>query len=163
VSRPRQWIFGRNPRRTTIRIAVFALVSFALFRWVLLPVRTDGISMQPTYESGQLKLVNRLAYAWGRPQRGDVVAVRLAGERVVFIKRIVGLPGERVAIRGGVVYINDRPLAEPYVRYLRPWERDEVVVGPRHYFLIGDNRGMNAADHTFGQVNASRVVGKVLF
>jgi signal peptidase I len=163
VSRTGRLVFGRNPRRTAVRILVLAAAAFILFRWVLLPVRAQGISMRPTYESGQLKLVNRLAFTWGRPERGDIVAIRLAGERVVYIKRIVGLPGERLAIREGIVYIDDVPLPEPYVRFRRPWELAEVTVGPRHVFLIGDNRGMNAGDHDFGQVSASRIIGRVVF
>jgi signal peptidase I len=163
VPTTRRLIFGPNPRRTSVRILVLAAVAFAVFRWVLMPVRTEGISMRPTYESGKFTLVNRLAYRWKAPSRGDIVAVRLAGESVVYVKRIVGLPNERVAIRDGVVHIDDVPLQEPYVKFRRPWNRDEVVVGPRHYFLIGDNRGMNAGDHDFGQVNAARIVGEIVF
>jgi signal peptidase I len=163
VTRIRRLIFGPNPRRTALRILVLAAASGIVFGWVLMPVRTEGISMQPTYQSGRLKLVNRLSYRWGDPRRGDIVALRLAGERVVYIKRIVGLPGERLAIREGIVYINDVALDEPYVRFRRPWTREEVVIGPRHYFVIGDNRGMNARDHTFGQVDRARIAGKVVF
>jgi signal peptidase I len=156
-------IFGKNPRRTTIRIVVLAVVAFATFRWWLIPIRTEGISMQPTYESGRLNLVNRFAYASSTPSRGDVVAIRLAGPSVVYVKRVVGLPGEKVAIVDGTVRINGSPLNEPYVRYRRSWNLDEETLGPQEYFLIGDNRGMREGDHDFGRATIDRIVGKVVF
>jgi signal peptidase I len=156
-------IFGTNPRRTTVRVLVLIAISIVTFKWVLLPVRTDGISMEPTYASGRLNLVNRLAYFSSTPARGDVVAIRLAGLHVLYIKRVIGLPGERLAIVDGEVRIDGRPLLEPYVKHRRPWNLPEVQLGPAEYFVVGDNRGMNAADHTFGRVDAVRIVGRVVF
>jgi signal peptidase I len=159
----REILFGRNPRRTTVRVLLLLFASIGIFHWVLIPVRTDGISMEPTYESGRINLVNRLAYLSGSPARGDVVAIRLAGLHVLYIKRIIGLPGERVSFSSGEARIDGVPLTEPYVHYRRPWELPEVQLGPAEYFVVGDNRGMNAADHTFGRVDAVRIVGRVVF
>lgn len=142
---------------------VLATISFATFRWVLVPIRTEGISMLPTYQSGSLKFVNRLAYMSTTPERGDIVAIRLAGPHVVYVKRVIGLPGETVAFVDGQVQIDGTLLQEPYVRNRRPWNVDGVTLGPREYFVVGDNRGMNAADHDFGRVDAGRIAGKVLF
>jgi len=159
----REILFGRNPRRTTVRVLLLIFASIGIFRWVLIPVRTDGISMEPTYESGRINLVNRLAYLSSSPARGDVVAIRLAGLHVLYIKRIIALPGERVSFNSGEVRIDGVPLTETYVHYRRPWEVPEVQLGPAEYFVVGDNRGMNAADHTFGRVDAVRIVGRVVF
>jgi signal peptidase I len=79
------------------------------------------------------------------------------------VKRIVGLPGERIAIVQGQVRVNDEPLVESYVHKRRPWDIGEVTLSPREYFVIGDNRGMSAGDHDFGRVDLSRIVGKVVF
>jgi signal peptidase I len=156
-------LFGRNPRRTTVRILVLAAISFSLFRWVLIPVRTDGVSMMPTYESGSLRLVNKLSFRGGkRPDRGDIVAIKLAGPHVLYVKRIVGLPGERIAVAGGLVQVNGHPLLEPYVQRRKPWDYNEVTLGPREYFVIGDNRSA-VSRGDFGRVDASRIVGKLLF
>jgi signal peptidase I len=163
VSSIRRLIFGANPRRTFVRIAVLAVISLGVFRWVLLPVRAEGISMEPTYQSGSFRLVNRLAFSTRPPARGDVVAIRLAGRRVVYVKRIVGLPGERLGIVEGVVHIDDRPLDEPYVRHRRAWDLDEVTIGADEYFVVGDNRGMTMRDHALGRVDAARIVGRVVF
>lgn len=163
MSLSRRILFGRHPRRTTIRIALLALLSFATFGWLLTPVRVRGISMEPTYRDGRLNLVNRVVYQLRPPARGDVVAIRLAGPHVLYVKRIVALPTERVAIVEGVVHINGTPLAEPYVARRQPWNYGEVTVGTREYFVIGDNRGMRAGDHDFGRVDSRRILGRLLF
>jgi signal peptidase I len=119
--------------------------------------------MEPTYASGQINLINRLAYRSSSPSRGDIIAIRLAGLHVLYIKRIIALPGERVGIASGNVHINGVPLDEPYVRNRRAWDVAEVQLGPAEYFVVGDNRGMSAADHTFGRIDAYRIVGRVVF
>ncbi len=159
----RRLLFGADPRRTAVRVLVLVTISFVTFKWVLLPVRAEGISMQPTYESGTIHLVNRLSFVTSPPQRGDIVAIRLAGTRVVYIKRIIGLPGERLDIVQGQVRINGAPLDEPYVQNRRPWDFAEVTMEPGEYFVIGDNRGMNLRDHTLGRVHMPRIIGRVVY
>ena len=156
-------LFGAHPGRTAARVLVLVALAIATFTWILVPVRAEGISMLPTYRSGSLKFVSRIAFMRREPRRAEIVAIRLAGPHVFYVKRIVGLPGERVAIREGIVHINDAPLPEPYVRHRRPWEVPEVTLGPTEYFLIGDNRGMLPKDHDFGRAERSRIVGKVVF
>ena len=97
-------LIGRRPRHTLLRLVVLVLASIGVFGYCLLPVRTQGISMLPTYEPGSLKFVNALAYTWSPPRRGDIVAIRLADRRVVYLKRIIGLPTEQVRIDAGIVY-----------------------------------------------------------
>ena len=159
----RRLIFGRNPRRTAVRVLVLASISFVTFRWVLIPMRAEGISMLPTYRSGSLNLVNRLAYLNQKPSRGDIVAIKLAGPHVLYVKRIIALPGERISLTEGQVYVNGAPLIEPYVRNRSPWDVPEVTLTSREYFVIGDNRGMRATDHDFGRVDVSRIVGRIVF
>jgi signal peptidase I len=163
VSLPRRLIFGRHPRRTLVRIVVLAVISIVTFGWVLTPIRVHGISMDPTYGEGAFNLVNRLAFVGRAPSRGDVIAIRLAGPHVLYVKRVIALPGERVAIVDGVVQIDGVPLVEPYVRKRQPWTVPEVTVGPREYFVVGDNRGMRVADHDFGRVDARRILGRLVF
>ena len=134
-----------------------------IFGWVLTPIRVRGISMQPTYHDGALNLVNRVVFRIRAPARGDVVAIRLAGPSILYVKRIIALPSERVAIIGGVIEINGLPLAETYVKERQAWDVAEVTVGPREYFVIGDNRGMRVGDHDFGRVDTRRILGKLVF
>ncbi len=157
------FILGRNPRLTLIRASALIVSAIVLFGFVLLPVRLHGISMLPTYSDGGLNFANRAAYWWREPARGDAVAIRMAGEHVVYVKRIVGLPRERIAIIAGVVLVNDEPLVEPAVVYKAPWNVPAFTLGNGDYFLIGDNRAMAAQNHDFGTTTRARVVGKMLF
>ncbi|HWP99870.1 MAG TPA: signal peptidase I [Vicinamibacterales bacterium] len=156
-------LVGRRPRRTLVRVGVLLLVSFVALKWALLPVRAYGVSMAPTYRPGSLHLVDRLAYGFRDPSRGDVVAVRLAGTSVVYVKRILALPGERLAIRAGVVHVDGRPLDEPYVRERAAWELPETTLAADEYFVAGDNRAMRIEQHDLGKVRRERIVGRVLF
>lgn len=146
-----------------MRVLVLAAASFVTFKWVLIPIRTEGSSMLPTYSPDRFNLVNRLAYVAGSPARGDVIAIRMAGPHVLYVKRVIGMPGERVSIDDGLVSINGVPLSEPYVKFRRPWHVDEVTLGPQEYFVMGDNRGMSVGDHDFGRVDAARILGRVVF
>lgn len=118
--------------------------------------------MWPTLGDGQFVFVNRLAYWRAEPRRGDVVALRVAGGRVMYIKRIIALPGERVRIEGGFVFVNGTPLEEPYLRRRAPWQVDELRLAGGEYLVIGDNRGMSQRNHDFGKARRERVLGRVV-
>jgi signal peptidase I len=163
VSLARRLVFGARPRRTLARVAVLVAVSFVTFGWLMTPIRVTGISMEPTYRDGRYNLVNRVVFRFRSPTRGDVVAIRLAGPHVLYVKRVIGLPNERISIVKGVVQIDGVPLAEPYLHYAAAWEYAEVSIGPREYFVIGDNRRMRAGEHDFGRVDARRVLGTLVF
>jgi len=156
-------LFGRNPRATLIRVVVLVATCGVIFGFVLLPIRVTGISMLPTYSNGALNLVNRLAYLWHEPQRGDVVSIRLTGPHGLFMKRIIGLPGETVAFVNGRVFINGKMLAEPYEAKLScDWNSPPVTLAADEYFFVGDNRSMPREDHTHGVKKRIYIVGKVL-
>lgn len=158
---------GRRPKATLIRIAVLVAVCLVTFKFILLPIRVEGISMQPTYHTGQVNCVNRLAYLFHKPQRGDIVSVRLskpdglASPSVMYMKRIIGLPGETVAFHGGRVFINGKPLDEPYVKFPCDWEHAPIQCGPDQYYVVGDNRSMPFELHMQGRVERDRIVGKL--
>ena len=163
-SRP-HWLqvltIGRRPENTLIRIAVLVGVCFITFKFVLLPIRIDGISMLPTHHTGQFNCINRLAYQRHEPQRGDIVSVRLAGPSIMYMKRIIGLPGEAVSFHGGRTFINGQLLDEPYVKFSCDWEHEPFVCGPDHYYVVGDNRSMPCEFHTQGRADRDRIVGKL--
>jgi signal peptidase I len=158
----RRVLVGENPRRTLVRVVLLVAVAYAVFGHLLIPVRGQGPSMWPTLEDGQFVLVNRLAYWRAEPRRGDVVALQVAGGRVVYIKRIVGMPGERVSIERGTVRVNGVVLEEPYVRRRRPWDVGEVQLADDEYLVIGDNRAMPQRSHDFGKARRERVLGTVV-
>jgi signal peptidase I len=156
-------LVGRHPRRTAVRAVVLVVSAAVVFGFVLLPVRLIGISMEPTYNDGELNFANRLAFLWRAPARGDVVAIRMAGPSVLYVKRIVGLPGEEVAIDKGIVTIDGAPIVEPEVVYRAPWQLAPLKLGQDEYFVIGDNRGMPMRNHDFGRTGRDRLVGTLLF
>ena len=159
----KELLVGRSLGRSVARGLAIALLLFIGSRLLLVPVRAHGVSMVPTYEEGQILLVNRLAYRFGRPvQRGDIVAITLRGGQAVLVKRIIGLPGERVRIEEGQVLVNDRPLDEPYCVYRLPWNIQEAQLGPDEVFVIGDNRAMLEKHHDFGRAYQDRILGRMI-
>ena len=154
-------LIGRRPKATLVRIAVLVVACFVTFKFILLPIRIDGISMLPTYHTGQVNCINRLAYLRHEPQRGDIISVRLAGTSVMYMKRIIGLPGETVAFHDGHAFINGQLLDEPYVKQRCDWEKEPVVCGPNQYYVVGDNRSMPFDLHTKGRTERDHIVGKL--
>jgi signal peptidase I len=165
-TKPPAWwqvlLIGRRPRRTLVRVILLAVVCFVVFKFLLLPIRIEGISMEPTYHDRQVNFVNRMAFWWHPPRRGDVVSVRLAGEHAMYMKRIIGLPGETVSFHEGHAYINGQELDEPYVKYNCDWEHDPIPCGPDQYYVVGDNRSMPFTYHEQGRAERCRIVGKPL-
>jgi signal peptidase I len=156
-------IIGRKPGFTFIRIVVLVVTTFVVFRYVLLPpVRITGPSMLPTLSENSVHFVNRLAYFRHGPRRGDVVSIRLAGNSIMYMKRIVGLPGETVEFSDGRLLINGEVLEEPYVKSPYRWDRPPQKLGPDEYFVVGDNRIMPIDDHYLGAATRDRIVGKLL-
>ncbi len=159
-------IFGKNPNITLLRIFILTMVSIVVFKFILLPIRVTGDSMFPTYKNGQVRFANRLAYLRHSPERGDVVAVDYQGQRVLLLKRIIGLPGERFHVFNGEVYINGELLSEPYAHGKIPgptgtglgMTRETINLGPTEYAVIGDNRPISEGFFKYRQ----QIVGKVL-
>lgn len=158
-------VIGRKPLWTLTRIALLVATTIFLNAYVFLLRKIESTSMLPTFREGSVHVINRLAYRRQPPARGDIVAVRTSGETVMYIKRIIGLPGETLAIRHGEVFVNQERLGEPYVRLPRraDWERSPLKLGPDEYYLIGDNRSMAKEQHEFGRVDGRRILGKVVW
>jgi len=161
-SRWRVALIGRNPKRTLMRIVVLMVAVLLARAYLVLPIFVHGSSMLPTYRDRGVNFVNRLAYVWSEPKRGDVVAIRLAGQSVMYMKRVVGLPGDTVAFHQGQLLINGQPIPEPYVQPGCDWEIPPETVGPGLYYVVGDNRSLPERFHEKGKTPKQRIVGKVL-
>ncbi len=161
-------LIGRRPRNTLLRIAVLVVVIVVMREFVLLPIRVDGISMEPTYHDRQINCVNRLAYFRHQPQRGDVVAIRFSdpgrftAPSQMLMKRIIGLPGESVSFHEGHAYINGKLLDEPYLKNTCDWEHEPMPCGPDEYYVVGDNRSMPFIMHMQGRAERDHIIGKIL-
>jgi signal peptidase I len=154
----RQFVFGPKPGRTLARVVVWIVLTVTFFHQLLVPIQIIGSSMSPTYRNGSLNMVNRMSYTLHHPpHRGDVIALRAEGE--VLLKRIVALPGERVAIQEGAVEINGRRLDDKFSLAFIPWEMDPITLKQDEYFVIGDNR----AASVFCKVAKRDILGKIIF
>jgi signal peptidase I len=153
---------GRRPRATLVRIVVLIVVCFVTFKFILLPIRIEGISMEPAFRTGQVNFINCLAYLRHEPQRGDLVSVRFAGKSVMLMKRVIALPGETLEFRSGRAYVNGQALAEPYLKLPCDWQTGPILCGPTQYYVVGDNRSMPFELHMQGRAERERIVGKLL-
>jgi len=124
-------------------------------------VRVDGFSMRPTLQDGEFVLVNRLAYRFGQPQRGDIIVFHFPLDPASqdLIKRVIGLPGDHIVIRGGVVYVNNQALTEPYIA-APPMYSGEWLIPPDQLFVLGDNRNDSSDSHSWGMLPINQIVGK---
>lgn len=145
-----------------LRLLVLILATVVIFTQVLIPLKIDGQSMEPTYSNG-FNLCWRGRYLFAAPQRGDVVAIRFAGNRVLLLKRVVALAGDTVAFAHGMLLINGQQVDEPYVRFRADWNLEPRTVEPGKVYVVGDNRGVPMHRHHFGQVDEQRIVGGLLW
>ena len=178
--------------RELVQTLLLALVLFVGLRTLGFNVRVEGASMQPGFQDGQYLLINKLVYfhfdphVLGRllgrrqgdpdavylfhpPQRGDVVILRPpGGSDQPYVKRVIALPGETVAVRGGTVFVDGRALDEPYIvdpaRYTYPLgasgDGATFTVPAGSVFVLGDNRNHSTDSHVFGPVPLDDIIGK---
>ena len=150
-------LFGARPKWTLVRVLILIVASLVLFKLILVPVRVTGNSMEPTCYDGQIGVINSLAYAWYEPRRGDIVGFHSDEGRQIIIKRIIGLPGDRIAFHSGVVYIDGKSIAEPYLVSQGAWEWPEETLGEKFYFVTGDNRVISQQF----RVESTKILGKL--
>ena len=147
--------------RDVLETALLTLVIFLGVRLGVQNFRVEGFSMQPTLQSNQYLLVNKVAYMVGEPERGDIVVFRLPQDpKRDLIKRIVALPGEEVEVRGGVVYIDGKPLEEPYIRDKPLYFFSKKKVPDGEFFVLGDNRNNSFDSHVWDFLPREYLIGK---
>ena len=157
-------LWGRSLPRTLLRAGGVAVLCVVLFKWVLVPVRIRGMSMDPTYRDGSVNFVNALAYRLRPPDRGDVVAISIGtGGRYMYLKRLVGLPGETVSFREGRLLVDGREVSESYVKHPCRWTMKPALVGPEEVFVVGDNRSTRIESHEMGRIENRRIRGRPLW
>jgi signal peptidase I len=147
------------------RVVLLLFVAGLVATLPALSVQVEGMSMAPALHPGQLVVLNRAAYLFGRPHRGDLVVFRSpAGGSTPTIKRVIGLPGDSVRVDAGRVFVNDAPLDEPYVvfddDYSYPVDGRPARVPDAAYFVLGDNRQASADSHLGWFVPADDLLGQ---
>src|SRR5436305_12913692 len=147
-------------------LCISVLISLFIILFVYQPVKVEGGSMEPGLEDQERIFINKLAYRLENIERGDVIVFRFPLDtRKNFIKRVIGLPGDRVRVTDGHVYLNGHLVPEPYVpeEYLDSRSYSEVRVPANSYFVLGDHRSMPNDSRAFGPVPRNLIYGKAVF
>lgn len=166
--------FWHQVREWAQVIIVALIVAVPIRMFIAEPFIVNGASMDPTFATGQFLIVDRLGYRFESPQRGDVIVFEYPGDpSVYYIKRIIGLPGERVALKDGHVSIiqasSTQPLIldETYVTKERASHDTTTlppheVLGPTEYFVMGDNRAQSSDSRVWGPLDYKFIIGRPL-
>ncbi|MGC2477225.1 MAG: signal peptidase I [Candidatus Sulfotelmatobacter sp.] len=149
-------------RDLIISLAISAFIIIFLYQ----PVKVEGTSMMPSLEDQERIFVNKFVYRLEPIGRGDIVVFRYPRDpSKSYIKRVIGMAGDRIRIDSGQVYVNGKPLDEEYVpsEYADARSYPETTVPPDSYFVLGDHRSMSNDSRDFGSVNQSFIYGKAVF
>ncbi|MCC7237433.1 MAG: signal peptidase I [Bryobacterales bacterium] len=151
-------------RDLMLSVVIAILVILFLYQ----PVKVEGTSMMPSLEDQERIFINKFVYRFGMGsvERGDMVVFWYPGDpSKSYIKRVIGLPGDRVEIREGEVFLNGEALHEDYVPdYYRDRQSSpELVVPPEHYYVLGDHRSSSNDSRSWGPVHRRHIYGKAVF
>src|SRR5579859_3776407 len=155
--------------REAFEVIVLAVILYFGISFAVQAVHVEGLSMFATLDNNDYLIANKIDYHIHPPQRGDIIILRPPTDNSKdFIKRIIALPGERLLIRDGVVYINGRKLDEPYLpeawTVFNNYGGDSGTVIPdNEYFVMGDNRNKSQDSRSFGPIGRDRIDGKAWF
>ena len=148
-------------RRTVFRVAALALVVFFALRFTIDTVIVIGISMEPSFHTGQRILISKVTYRMHEPERGDVIVFSpVNGEDKDLIKRIIAVPNDTVEVKDNAVYVNGKRLEEPYIKNTPRYHLDELKVPADSYFVLGDNRNQSNDSHNGWMVPRQNIIGK---
>lgn len=147
-------------------LLVSAAVSVLIITFLYQPVRVEGTSMLPRLEDRDRLFINKFVYHIESIQRGDVVVFHYPLDPAKsYIKRVIALPGDRLWIEQGRVWLNGKPLRETYVpeKYRDSRSMAEMVVPDDSYFMMGDHRSISSDSREFGPVERDLIYGKAVF
>jgi len=153
---------------SVLQTVVFAVILFLVVNMITARIRVEGDSMEPSLIDGQFVVVNKLAYSVleysiREPQRGDIVVFNFPlNPARRFIKRIIALPGDRLQVLDGQVFINGNLLNEPYLA-VPPAYNNQWDVGMGEVFVLGDNRNNSSDSQNWGPLAMEDIIGKAIF
>ena len=158
-----QGVGFRRFAKDILEVALISLVLFFRINAISARIRVESVSMQPTLFAGNFVVVNKLAYQFGEPGRGDIIVFEYPPdpEQDPYIKRVIGLPGEHVRIADGKVTINGVQIQEPYLVSDTP-QGGEWLVPEGSLFVMGDNRKNSSDSRSWGVVPIENVIGKAI-
>lgn len=166
------WLRIWRSQQENIRLVAIALVLALLIRiFIAEPRYIPSNSMLPTLHTGDRLVVEKVSYHFHQPEKGDIVVfeppelLQSLGYRKdqVFIKRIIGKPGQKVSVNNGKVYIDDQPLAEDYIAEPPDYQLESVQVPDNEFFVMGDNRNDSNDSHVWGFLPKQNIIGRAGF
>lgn len=137
-------------------IVVVLIIKF----YVVSPIKVNGSSMNDTLLDGDIMLLNEIVYRFNDIKRFDIVVSK--SDKELLIKRVIGLPGEKIRCTDGIIYINDSVLVKDYGSN-KTDDFDEVTIGNDEYFLMGDNRDNSLDSRYFGTFNKNKIKGRTKY
>lgn len=158
-----RWLF-RGLRELAETVVPAVIIALVINLFLAQATQVLGQSMEPNLHSSQRVVVEKVTYQFFHgPRRGDIVVIDLPGQTDMLIKRVMGLPGESIEVRGGEVYINGERVEEEWAVRLGGGNYGPTAIPPLHVFVMGDNRGASNDSRNFGPVLVDYVVGRAWF
>jgi len=146
------------------------------YLFIAQPHQVNGLSMYPTFNNGDYVLTDKVSYKFRQPKRGEVVVFKAPpeancpkGAGCDFIKRVLGLPGEKVEVKNNAIVINGKPVSEAYIPKENLTQTGAflsnraITLGPDEYLVVGDNRLHSSDSRTWGPITSKEIVGRVFF
>ena len=151
--------------KTILSYVLIIGIAILIKLYVFSPIKVNGTSMVPTLNDGDIMILNEIGYHLGGLERFDIVVVNHDGEKI--IKRVIGLPGEKVAYRNNKLYINDKEVVENFKHQdTKDFELSNLnveVIPKNYYFVVGDNRGNSKDSRSIGLIHKNKIMGKTSF
>lgn len=152
-------------------IALVGTLFIVIYLYIFQPTQVKGTSMEPTFESGDYIITSKITYKFKRIERGDVIVFKSPkNPNIEYIKRIIGLPGDKIEIRNNEVYVNDSILPETYISAkTKVWdigfikEGQPIIVPQNYVFVMGDNRPRSSDSREFGPIPIDSIVRVVIY
>jgi signal peptidase I len=158
-----------NPWIEAIKtVGLSVILAFGIRAFVAEARYIPSGSMEPTLQINDRLIVDKLSYNFAIPQRGDIVVfnptetLEKQNFHDAFIKRVIGLPGEKVEVKGGRVFINDKALREQYIADEPNYQYGPVTVPDGQYLVLGDNRNNSYDSHYWGYVPREKIIGRAV-
>jgi signal peptidase I len=153
-----------------LEVIVFAVAIFLfVYLLILQPHKIKGASMEPNFPNGEYLLTDKVTYRFREPRRGEIIVFEAPGQNAEeYIKRIIGLPNEKILIENNKIFINGKELREPYISnsiLTSPgtFLKEEVQIPSNNYIVLGDNRPFSSDSRAWGFVPKEKITGKAWF
>ena len=159
-------------KENSLTVAIALTLALIIRVFIAEPRYIPSESMFPTLETGDRLVIEKVGYKFHPPEKGDIIVfqppemLRLIGnfdKSQAFIKRVIAQAGETVAVKDGIVYVNDRPLTEEYIAAPPEYELIPVTVPEGQLFVMGDNRNNSNDSHIWGFLPIENAIGHAVF